>query len=294
MSSMNARDVARRRRASRTRLRVSSSAAAPAWCQTSGRERRGSSRERRRHDCVQDAPRPGCRRTRAGAARPRAARKRARPRRVASDLAAHGIADARARRMPRGKLPGKRFEHASRERARAGDCVMPATAFCSWMTQRPAREPRRNAARTRDEAAQRRARPRPATAQRAQRLRERARRAGTAPRARSRTPLPRKPADADPFDVDVLRRHDARFEPALRAEPHDARSRARAAPRATASAGKHMTAGAARHDQDGRRAHRTHPRVGTSRPLARHALVVDAQQHAEPAERDDHARARRS
>ncbi len=74
-----------------------------------------------------------------------------------------------------------------------------------------------------------------------------------------------QPAHADPFDLDVLRRHELRFQPALRAEPHrlvaafaqHARSRERR---------ENVPAGAARHDEDGA-LHCARSRRGTaSRP----------------------------
>jgi hypothetical protein len=62
--------------------------------------------------------------------------------------------------------------------------------------------------------------------------------------------------NGDPFDVDAVRRDDARFDAPLCAEPHDGEI-TRAQRLRDGKAGKDVPAGAARDDHDGPAAHRT-------------------------------------
>jgi hypothetical protein len=188
-----------------------------------------------------------------------------RRRRERSDLAAHRIADAHGMRARR-ETRGKRFEHAPRETreqtvGHARDCVL------LMDDERPARQPRRDAARSRDESARAEHDVRPATPHHLQALpdceRQLERRGEPGCEA-----LAAQSADADPLDLDVLRRNELRLEPALCAEPH--RLVAALAQYARSSERrKNVTAGAARHDEHGAALHCVRSRRGTaSRPAA--------------------------
>ena len=178
------------------------------------------------------AERPGCRRTRTGDG-PAARVESLARRRQRGDLRAAPDCRRRAR-CAGGKLPGK--PSAKREAKRASSrLARPATAFCSWITiGAPAARRRCRRARTRSRRRRARRRDGSAAARGAPARRARSSENG-APSQRADA-LAAQALDLDPLDQIARRRHEARLDAALGAEPDD-RAPRRAARSASASAG---------------------------------------------------------
>ncbi len=175
-------------------------------------------------------------------------------RRQRGDVGAHRIAD-HAGVDAAAEGAGKGAVDLARQ-ARQAAVGEPGDGVLLVDHQRPARQPGGDAARAGDEAAE----PdhhvgwcRRMTASASQSAR--ARRNGAA--SQFQQALAAQAADAEPLDRDVLGRHQARLEPAARAEPDDA-PRARAQHARQRQRREHVPAGAAGHDQDHRRAHESH------------------------------------
>jgi hypothetical protein len=160
---------------------------------------------------------------------------------------------------------GKRFEHAAceaREQAigHSRDCILLVDH------ERPTRQPGSDATGSRYEAARAEYDVGPATSHHLQALPDRQRQFEWRREPR-RESFAAQAAHADPFDLDVLRRHELRFEPALRAEPHRLVT-ALAQHARSGERRKDMPSGAARHDENGA-LHCARSRRGTaSRPAA--------------------------
>ena len=152
------------------------------------------------------------------------------------ERAAHGIADDLGARA----MPGSCPETPSKIRAASGASsrfVVPGDGVLLVQHQRPAREPRRDAARPGDESAHAEHGRGPTAAQRARALAARPRRFGTARCSQAASAAAAHARDRDPLDLDAVLRHDRASRP--RCVPSQTTSRcARCELCATASPGK--------------------------------------------------------
>src|SRR6185437_923495 len=161
---------------------------------------------------------------------------------VAADRVAH-----RSRLDALAEAVGKCLEHLPRQVSEtavgeAGNRILLVD------DQRPAGEPRSDATRARDEAAESHDDRGTAAPHDTQRLQQRDREPPGRGEQRA-PPLASQSADRQPLDGDTLGGNDARLESAARAEPDDL-DRLLAQPASERQRWKHVTAGAAGHDED--------------------------------------------